>query len=303
MAVAGRPAGYDRTHTWKDHAQNLLLLLPLVPSVLGVKKNQNHIMQDLSNVYLLITKTIDGTAFFVQLLVAAAVYYLESSDRFHLAYSKFRKGGGLPTRIGMLIIYGLPLLTAVVCYNAMFRPDSVYHIVLFVAFVAHFGKRIVEVLFVHRYSKPMGWGTAFVIGGLYSYFALSAHFQQNMMLSPFEGDTLPLFPLLFGGLIFLFSQALNLYHHLLLRNLRKAGESGYVVPQGGLFAYVTCPHYFFEILAWIGYAIMARHLNIWGIVFIIAAYLAGRARQTREWYLEKVPGYPEERKALVPFAF
>lgn len=260
-------------------------------------------MQDLSNVYFLVPKTLDYTAFFVQVLLAVAIYYLESSDRFHLAYSKFRKGGGLPTRIGMLIIYGLPLLTAVVCYNAMFRPDSAYHVVLFAAFVAHFGKRVVEVLFVHRYSKPMGPGTALLIGGLYSYFAVSAHFQQNIFLSPLEGDTMPLLPLLFGGFIFLLGQAMNLYHHLLLRNLRKTGDTGYAVPQGGLFGYVTCPHYFFEILAWIGYAIMARHLSIWGIVIIIAAYLAGRARQTREWYLEQVPGYPEERKALVPFTF
>lgn len=260
-------------------------------------------MQPLSNIYFLIPDTADWLWFMIQLVIAGFVYWGEGTDRFHLAYSKFRKGGGISTRTGMLIIYGLPLLVVFMGYNAMQRPDSWYHIVLFIALAFHFGKRCLEVIFVHRYSRPMGVGTALLIGALYSYIAFSAHFNQNMEISMLEADALPLLPLILGGLIFIAGQAGNLYHHLLLRNLRKEGETGYVIPQGGLFALVTAPHYMFEIIAWIGYAVMARHLGLWGIVFIIAGYLAGRAKQTREWYLKTVPGYPEERKALVPFVW
>ena len=258
-------------------------------------------MQPIPNAYFLIPDTADWLWFFIQLVIAGVVYWAEGTDRFHLAYSKFRKGaGGISTRAGMLIIYGLPLLVVLLGYNAMQRPDSVYHIVLFVALALHFGKRCLEVIFVHRYSRPMGLGTALLIGVLYSYIALAAHANQNMEISRLAGDSLPLLPLIVGGLIFLAGQAGNLYHHLLLRDLRKSGETGYVIPQGGLFSAVTAPHYLFEIIAWIGYAVMARHLSLWGIAIIVAAYLAGRAKQTREWYLKSVPGYPEERKALVP---
>jgi very-long-chain enoyl-CoA reductase len=264
-------------------------------------------MHPLPDTYLLIPQTIDWFWFALQLLVAGVVYRVEGTDRLHLAYSKFRKEnqdgtvrGGIPTRAAMLIIYGLPLLTAVAGYNAMQRPDSVYHIVLFIAIVFHFAKRCLEVLFVHRYSKPTGLGTALLIGGLYSYIALSAHYNQNAAVSRLEGDSLPVLPLIVGGLIFLAAQGANFYHHLILRNLRRAGDTTYVVPKGGLFELVGAPHYLFEILAWIGYAIMARHLGIWGIVFIISGYLAGRAVQTREWYLKNVPGYPENRRALLP---
>ena len=173
-------------------------------------------MQPLPDVYFLIPQTADFMWFFILLLAAAGVYWMEGSDRFHLAYSKFRKGGGISTRLGMSIIYGLPLLVTVLGYNAMQRPDSAYHIVLFLAMFAHFAKRCLEVWFVHRYSKPMGIGTAFLIGGLYSYIALSAHYAQNVGVSRLEGDSLPLLPLVIGGLIFVASQAGNLYHHLLL---------------------------------------------------------------------------------------
>lgn len=257
-------------------------------------------MESLTNVYFLIPQTADWAWFGIQLVVACLSYWGEGSDRFHLAYSKFRKGGGIPTRLSMLIIYGIPLLVAILGYNAMQRPDSVYHTVLFVAIVLHFGKRCLECLFVHRYSKPMGIGTTLFICGLYSYIALAAHYNQNVGVSLEKGDALPLLPLVVGGLIFLVCQGANLYHHLLLRWLRKPGQTGYVIPEGGLFGQVSVPHYFFEILAWSGYAIMARHLSIWGIVIIIAGYLAGRAKQTRAWYVENVPGYPTERKALIP---
>ena len=257
-------------------------------------------MHPLPDVYFLIPQTADWGWFVMQLLLAGLVYWGEGSDRFHLAYSKFRKGGGISTRTGMLIIYGLPLLVVVLGYNSMQRPDSVYHVVLFLALAFHFAKRCLEVIFVHRYSRPMGAGTAFLIGGLYSYIALAAHYQQNSGVSMLEGDSLPLLPLIFGGLIFLGAQAGNFYHHWLLRNLRSQGETGYVVPSGGLFDRVAAPHYLFEIIAWVGYAIMARQLGMWGIVFIITGYLAGRAKQTREWYLKSVPEYPAERRALVP---
>ncbi|MEQ9363182.1 MAG: hypothetical protein RIF32_03010 [Leptospirales bacterium] len=258
-------------------------------------------MQPIPNAYFLIPDTTEWLWFIVQLAIAGFVFWGEGTDRFHLAYSKFRKGaGGISTRAGMLIIYGLPLLVVLLGYNAVQRPDSPYHIVLFLALAVHFGKRCLEVIFVHRYSRPMGIGTALLIGGLYSYIAFAAHFKQNVEISMLEGDSLPLAPLILGGLIFLAGQAGNLYHHLLLRDLRGEGETGYVIPRGGLFGMVTAPHYLFEIIAWIGYAVMARHLGLWGIVLIIAGYLAGRAKQTREWYLKSVPGYPEDRKALVP---
>ena len=54
----------------------------------------------------------------------------------------------------------------------------------------------------------------------------------------------------------------NLYHHVLLRSLRSQTLQGavkqYHVPRGGLFEFVSCPHYLFEILTFVGAACMTQ---------------------------------------------
>ena len=44
---------------------------------------------------------------------------------------------------------------------------------------------------------------------------------------------------------------INAYHHLLLANLRARGSNEYVIPWGGLFNVIVCPHYLGELLAWL----------------------------------------------------
>ena len=39
--------------------------------------------------------------------------------------------------------------------------------------------------------------------------------------------------------------------HLILSNLRAPGGSGYVIPRGFLFDYVTCANYTAEIWSWV----------------------------------------------------
>lgn len=95
----------------------------------------------------------------------------------------------------------------------------------------------------------------------------------------------------------------NLYHHAILAGLRKDKNGGYQVPQGGLFGLVTCPHYFFEIVDFVGLALASQ--TFYGVAWAVyvAAYLSGRSVSTRNWYLKKVEGYPEERKNILPFLF
>ena len=42
---------------------------------------------------------------------------------------------------------------------------------------------------------------------------------------------------------------------MILRNLRAPGETGYKIPVGGLFRWVSSPNYFGELLEWTGWAI------------------------------------------------
>jgi 3-oxo-5-alpha-steroid 4-dehydrogenase 1 len=91
----------------------------------------------------------------------------------------------------------------------------------------------------------------------------------------------------------------------ILRELRKPGETGYKIPRGGLFDYVSGANFFGEIVEWIGYAV-AMGGALPGVTFAIctAFNIGPRAIAHHRWYLDKFKGeYPKERKALIPFVW
>ncbi len=104
-----------------------------------------------------------------------------------------------------------------------------------------------------------------------------------------------------GALLFIAGFAGNIQSDAILRNLRRPGETGYKIPVGGLFKYVSCANYFSEIVEWSGWALATWSLP--GLSFAIwtIANLAPRARSHHLWYREHFRDYPPKRKALVPF--
>jgi len=101
-------------------------------------------------------------------------------------------------------------------------------------------------------------------------------------------------------LIFVAGAFINQRADHLLIHLRKPGETGYKVPRGFLFDYISCPNHFGEIVEWIGFAIMTWSLP--GLSFAIwtAANLIPRALNHHEWYQETFDDYPKGRKAVIP---
>jgi len=86
-----------------------------------------------------------------------------------------------------------------------------------------------------------------------------------------------------------------------LRRLRTENPQEYKIPEGWLFKYISSPHYFGEIIEWAGWAVMTWSLP--GLAFFIFTWanLFPRAVSSHRWYKAKFPGYPKDRKALIPF--
>lgn len=103
-----------------------------------------------------------------------------------------------------------------------------------------------------------------------------------------------------GAALFLLGWFGNLHADGVLRRLRKPGETGYGIPQGGLFRWVSAPNYLCEILEWTGWAIATWSTA--GLAFAVytAANLVPRALRHHTWYRERFAEYPPERKALIP---
>ena len=104
-----------------------------------------------------------------------------------------------------------------------------------------------------------------------------------------------------GLAIALVGWLINFQADNILINLRSDGSTGYKIPYGGAFRYVSAANYLGELLLWTGWALMSMTLA--GLVFVLfsLANLVPRAIISHRWYRQTFADYPPERKAIVPF--
>jgi protein-S-isoprenylcysteine O-methyltransferase Ste14 len=109
--------------------------------------------------------------------------------------------------------------------------------------------------------------------------------------------------LVLGAAIFALGWVVNTRSDRILLALRRPGETGYRVPHGGLFRWVSCPNYLGEIVEWTGWAVASSSLA--GVAFLVftAANLVPRALANHRFYRERLADYPPGRKAVLPFVW
>lgn len=104
-----------------------------------------------------------------------------------------------------------------------------------------------------------------------------------------------------GIILFIAGMLINMNADNTLIHLRKPGETGYIIPQGGLFRFISCPNHFGEIVEWAGFAIMVWSSPAVAFAVWTGANLLPRALQHHRWYQQQFADYPPKRKAVVPF--
>ncbi len=104
-----------------------------------------------------------------------------------------------------------------------------------------------------------------------------------------------------GAVLFFWGIWINWDHDTRLIHLRKPGETGYKIPEGGLFKVVSCPNLLGEILEWTGFAIMCWNLAAVSFLVWTVANLVPRALSHHRWYRQHFNDYPLKRKAIIPY--
>ncbi|KAK7270957.1 hypothetical protein RJT34_26502 [Clitoria ternatea] len=224
----------------------------------------------------------------------------------HLNYSKFwnvnttgRRQIKLSSKAGMLMLY-TPAFLAGFASFWIFPHEGVRSVMLQSALTLHFFKRIIEVLFVHKFSGGMLLDSAIPI--TLSYFLSTATMIYAQHLS--QGLPEPPINLMYPGIVlFLVGIVGNFYQHYILSKLRGKGEKEYKIPKGGLFGLVISPHYLFEIIEFYGVAFISQTLYAFSFSIGTTFYLLGRSYATRKWYLSKFEDFPKNIKAVIPFVF
>ena len=108
------------------------------------------------------------------------------------------------------------------------------------------------------------------------------------------------FLIIAGILLYMIGFYINTQTDKKLISLRNE-SSGYKIPEGWLFKYISCPNHFGEIIEWIGFAIAAWNLPAASFAIWTFCNLAPRALNHHNWYKSQFDKYPAERNALIPF--
>ncbi|KAL2621154.1 hypothetical protein R1flu_001359 [Riccia fluitans] len=107
-----------------------------------------------------------------------------------------------------------------------------------------------------------------------------------------------------GVTIFFIGFIGNFWSDSILLSLRTdEDDRSYRIPQGGLFRLVSNANYFFEMVEWLGWAIMTWSPAALAFFLYTMANLVPRAKSNHYWYLKKFPDYPKERRILVPYLY
>ena len=104
-----------------------------------------------------------------------------------------------------------------------------------------------------------------------------------------------------GIAVFAYGYFLNKQSDAILRNLRQPGETGYKIPHGGGYRWVSSPNYLGELLTWVGFAIASWSPAGLSFAVMTAANLGPRALSNHKWYREQFSDYQTDRKAIIPF--
>jgi 3-oxo-5-alpha-steroid 4-dehydrogenase 1 len=222
-------------------------------------------------------------------------------------YGRFTRRGWGPrvnSRLGWILMESPSLITFVVCYAVGDQQGNPVAIVFLFMWCAHYVNRALVYPFRLRSSRPtmtvsvIIMGAAFNVGNGYLngryLFDLGPDLQTSWLLDP---------RFICGFILFWSGYALNQHSDWVLRNLRSGDETGYKIPYGGGYRFVSCPNYLGEMVEWGGWALACWNPGATAFFIWTVANLAPRAIKTHRWYRQRFPDYPKERKALMPFIF
>ena len=128
--------------------------------------------------------------------------------------------------------------------------------------------------------------------GLNGYFL--AHFES------YDSNSFYTWNFIVGLCLFVFGFIVNQKSDHMLINLRKPDDTGYKIPKGFLFKYISCPNLLGELVQWAGFALMAYNLPALSFFIWTAANLIPRAFGHHKWYKNHFSEYPKNRKIMIP---
>ena len=218
-------------------------------------------------------------------------------------YGRFSRSGWGPSLSPKLAWFIMESPASIVFTLLFFLGEnkSVVPVVFLLIWNAHYVYRGFIYPCLKRSSRGVPIG---VVGAALGFQMVNPYLQARYLFS-----LTPAYPaawlldvrFLTGATLFVVGWIITIQSDRILCSLRTSGEQEYRIPRGSLFRWISCPHYFGEMLEWSGWALLTWSPA--GLVFALwtAANLIPRALAHHRWYRREFPDYPPDRKAVIPW--
>jgi hypothetical protein len=213
-----------------------------------------------------------------------------------------RKGWGknIPARAGWVIMES-PCVVIMVIYAFIVRDDlQTIHVIFLSLWLFHYVHRSFIYPFVIDMTNPKM--PISIASSAFFFNIVNVNLQAFGIyyLTEYSSDWINDDIFYLGLTIFFTGMYINIKSDYLIIALRKNKGPGYHLPSKFMHKYISAPNYFGEIIEWLGWAILTWSIS--GAVFALwtIANLFPRAFAHHQWYKEKFPDYPKNRKAIIP---
>lgn len=209
---------------------------------------------------------------------------------------------GVPYNLGWFIMEIPPITIVPTVFFLGDYSTETAPLVIISIWIAHYTYRSLMFPFLLKGKDKVKPGAAVIVGFVFnSINGFAIAYGLGHIASHFTSDWLHDPRFIVGALMMVAGFSINFHSDHVLRTLRKPGETGYKIPYGGFYRWVSSPNYLGEIIEWTGFAIATWFLP--GVAFMVftISNLFPRAFAHHRWYLQNFPDYPKNRKAIIPF--
>ena len=211
-------------------------------------------------------------------------------------HSTKKWGKSIDNKTGWILMELPALLTCPLIYFAIVEEINL-SIMFIIFWITHYFNR--TIIYPLR-IKTKGKKIPIAIVSSAFFFNLVNGVLNGYFITLIQFESISFFYLISGLLVFIIGFYLNISSDNTLIKLR-TNQKGYVIPNGGLFNYVSCPNFFGEIIEWLGFAIMTLNLGSLSFLIWTICNLIPRSKAHHKWYQENFKNYPKKRKAVIPY--
>lgn len=238
------------------------------------------------------------------------------NDLMHYLWYKIVLEHIMPEKQSFVFYYIIASIWNVTCWLYFYKQDihsntsdNVARTVIFVLYQVHLLRRLYECLFLHQFSNHKRIPLLLFGSGAGFYVLSCPTIALSVMRTSWDNITTAAIRLLIGIIMILIGNYHQYSCHKILAKLRdnisvsESKQGFYRIPRGNWFEFVSCPHYFSEILIYVALVIMlCDSINVYMMTSFVILNLSVNGVYTHRWYHDMFKEqYPRNRMAVIPF--